>query len=310
LDYRRALAALLTLAACAAASGSAEFPIREARWLAEDGRLAGLSTIPAACVKIPENGKGAHAFAVGEVAFRTPLLLGGQAARVGLSCASCHPNGRRNEAFAFPGLSGHRGTADVTSSILSSHRGDGAFNPKRIPDLAIDAPKVSRDLANPTLRAFIRAQIVEEFDGAEPSAAILDGLTVYVGAHHAVDCDASHRVPVNLHSDIDQLKTALDLAQRASARGDSGVALLMMQGARATLGHIFERYAGSTLATPRAQILAFDRQLQAAQAKLTAGSSIILDPLGPRADTLAEAIAPFEQQSLYNRDVLARALGG
>ncbi|MGF7473737.1 hypothetical protein WFJ45_23635, partial [Salmonella enterica subsp. enterica serovar Minnesota] len=70
---------------------------------------------------------------IGRAAFNSPLLLGGQAARAGLSCASCHRNGRGNPDFHFPGISGAPGTADVTASLLSSHRGDGQFNPKPIP---------------------------------------------------------------------------------------------------------------------------------------------------------------------------------
>ena len=112
---------------------------------------------------------------VGRAAFRTPLLLGGQAARLGLSCESCHANGRGNPAFRFPGLSGAPGTADVTAPLMSARRGDEVFDPRPIPDLAAPG-KVARVRGDPALGAFVRGLIVEEFDGREPPPAVLDGL--------------------------------------------------------------------------------------------------------------------------------------
>lgn len=310
MDLRRAFAALLIAVACIAATGSAELPIREARWLTAEARLQVLTSAPGFCVTLPTDSDGINSFALGEAAFRNPLLLGGQAARVGLSCASCHPNGRRNEAFSFPGLSGEPGTADVTSSILSSKRGDGQFNPKRIPDLALDAPKISRDPQTDILRSFIHGQIVEEFDGAEPPTAILDGLTTYVRSLRATDCDNIKRIPISLEEAADHIKSALDLSQVALVRGDRGSVLMMISSARASLGRIFERFAGATLAKERTAILNFDRRLQDQQIKLASGEQISIEPLAAQADSLLDTIAAAEPKSLYNPKRLAQALGG
>ncbi|MFM9851450.1 MAG: hypothetical protein ACKVOJ_01400 [Sphingomonadaceae bacterium] len=304
MDRARPFAALLILVACVGAR--ADFPIREARWLVPAQRLEALSTQPAPCVTLPTERAAIASFALGEAAFRTPLLLGGQAARAGLSCASCHPGGRANKAFVFPGLSAAPGTADVTSSIMSHKRGDLIFNPKPIPDLALDPPKVARDVA--TLRAFIRGQIVEEFDGAEPPAAILDGLTTYVRSMAAPTCRAAKPVPITLDDAADDLRSALDLAQAASARGDQATAALMIMSARASLGHIHERYAGTALAKARAHIIGFDRALQAAQTKLSSGEPIEGAPLAAQAGEMLDAIARAQSKSLYNPARLARAL--
>src|SRR5262249_45738331 len=141
-----------------------------------------VNQLPPECYRPPRNPGMLRSAEIGRIAFRAPLLLGGQAARVGLSCSSCHRNGRTNPDFHFPGVSGEPGTADVTTSILSSHRGDGTFNPKPIPDLAGDPAKriVTRDPRKPDLAKFIHGLITQEFDGPEPPRKVLLGIADYV----------------------------------------------------------------------------------------------------------------------------------
>ena len=138
MDHDRARQGVLIFAAAGllAAAAPADPPIRAERWLAPAARLTALTREPAECLARPGSVSAAKSIAIGRTAFRAPLLLGGQAARAGLSCSSCHRNGRGNPDFLFPGISGAPGTADVTASLLSSHRGDGIFNPRPIPDLA------------------------------------------------------------------------------------------------------------------------------------------------------------------------------
>jgi len=149
------------------------------RWLAPGADAARILTHqPAECLSLPRDAEAAWRVEVGRAAFRTPLLLGGQAARAGVACATCHRNGRANADFDFPGVSGAPGTADVTASLFSAHRGDDLFDPRPIPDLAgpMDRLKVSRDEASPALKTFIRGLVTEEFDGDPPLEAVLDGL--------------------------------------------------------------------------------------------------------------------------------------
>lgn len=81
---------------------------------------------------------------------------GGQAARAGLSFESCHRSGRPHPQFLFPGASGAPGTADVTASLFSSHRGNGRDDPVPIPDLS--GPRAR-------LAPFIHGLVTQEFDG-------------------------------------------------------------------------------------------------------------------------------------------------
>ena len=149
-----------------------QFPLRDARWLQTSDLAADLTQQPPECLSLPDDPALRRSAEIGRIAFRAPLLLGGQAARVGLSCSTCHKNGRSNGHFHFPGLSSEPGTADVTNSLMSSHRGDGIFNPKPIPDLAGDPAKlkVSRDPRTRELPTFIHGLITQEFDGPEPPA--------------------------------------------------------------------------------------------------------------------------------------------
>ena len=145
------------------------------RWLAPgvDASQA-LTHRPTECLGAPPDAETAYQVEVGRAAFRTPLLLGGQAARAGIACETCHRNGRTNPDFDFPGLSGAPGTADVTTSVLSSHRGDGIDNPKPIPNLSgpKTALKTDQDPASGKLEAFIDGIVTQEFDGAEPPPAV------------------------------------------------------------------------------------------------------------------------------------------
>ncbi|MEM6586393.1 MAG: hypothetical protein AAF692_11620, partial [Pseudomonadota bacterium] len=98
-----------------AAVGLAQSPmaLREAGWLAPEGRLEALSTEPdVPRAKLHQAALASDlrdqfaspdalrdALMTGEALFKAPLLLGGQAAKAGISCHSCHVNGRGNPHF-------------------------------------------------------------------------------------------------------------------------------------------------------------------------------------------------------------------
>ncbi len=305
MDLRRAITALL-IAGSAVGAGAA-LPLREAKWIVPQARLEALSSLPPLCIG---DGATRGELLIAKAAFQTPLLLGGQAARAGLSCASCHPSGRANRAFQFPGLSGAPGTADVTSSIMSHTRGDAIFNPVRIPDLALDSPKVNRDAASPALSSFIRSLIVEEFDGSEPPAAVLAALVSYVRAMKPEACPPSKRSPISLGSHLTDVDQALEMARVAVSNDDKQTARLMMAAARHTLGLIHERYAGPKLSQQRAQIIAADLVVQRLQGTVTGALSINAAPMREMTEGLRADLAASEAQSLYNPKRLARTLGG
>lgn len=262
MDPGRALARFLSALPLAlllgGASDSLKLPVREARWLAPGTLFRGLSREPPECFAPPADPARRRQAEIGRIAFRTPLLLGGQAARAGLSCASCHRNGRGNPHFAFPGLSGAPGTADVTASLMSSHRGDGRFNPKPIPDLGGPRPalKVSQDPADGKLEAFVRGLVVEEFDGPEPSAAVLEGLAAYVRALRP--CEGQER-RVSLASRLALAERAVELA--ATEAGETR--RLLIAAARSQLGSVDERFAIPGGEAARAVLRDCDRELAA-----------------------------------------------
>jgi hypothetical protein len=239
----RALIGAAALLLCGA-SVPLQFPLRDARWLQASDLAADLTHQPAECLSLPADPAQRRSAEIGRIAFRAPLLLGGQAARVGLSCSTCHKNGRSNAHFHFPGLSGDPGTADVTNSLMSSHRGDGIFNPKPIPDLAGDPKKlkVSRDPRKKDLTNFIHGLITQEFDGPEPPSAVLEGLAAYVRSLSPGACRGPQDGEIHLSSMLDDVDTAVGLAQESYAAGDRPTARLLIAAGRSTLGKIDERF--------------------------------------------------------------------
>jgi hypothetical protein len=302
LGVRRPLAALLSLGLIAATGGDS-VPIREARWIMPNAQLEQLSIRAEPCL-----GDTAEDILYGVVAFKDPLLLGGQAARAGISCASCHRGGRGNTAFVFPGVSGMPGTADVTSSLFSSHRGDGTSNPVPIPDLTFDPPKVSRSEPG-VLENFIRGLIVEEFDGAEPPKRLVVSLANYIRALDPKACEPSQ--PWQVEHDIATFDAASLAIGDALGDGDRDAAIAMMRGARSALGQIAERFIGSDAAL--AALKRLDSTLGRRQRDLQNGGdleamTLQLGDHWQESLNLGEQLSRLQSQSLYNRDRLAAAL--
>ncbi|HZC15245.1 MAG TPA: hypothetical protein VE309_00640, partial [Caulobacteraceae bacterium] len=173
--------------------------IHAARWLSPGAdRVRALGSQPTECSRPASDPQTAYEIEVGRAAFRTPLLLGGQASRAGLACESCHRDGRNNPEFLFPGLSGAPGTADVTTSLFSTHRDDGIDNPKPIPDLSGPKSrlKISQAPDDPALGDFIHGIVTQEFDGAEPPPAVMAGLVAYVRSLSPDACPTTEREPL------------------------------------------------------------------------------------------------------------------
>ncbi len=316
MDRDRARLAILIAATAllAAATGltplPADFPIRAAHWLAPADRARALLTRPMECAAVPAGADARQDFEIGRAAFRAPLLLGGQAARSGLRCESCHSNGRRNDAFLFPGLSDGPGTADVTASLMSSHRGNGVFDPRPIPDLALPA-KISRDPADPALEQFIHGLIVEEFDGPEPSPLILRGLASYVRAIGRGDCALQGREPVRLSAYIDDVMRAVAAAGSAYAAGDRRAARLLLSGGRSALGLIDERFARPGLERDRQILRNADLELLSIEQAMDRNAPDVPERIAAwRSGThrWVLMLSRDEGRSLFNHEVLRSAL--
>ena len=308
---QRLLSAGALLLVLAAAADKGPLPIAEARWLPAERRLEGLSTQPSECLRPPTNEGERKAIAIGRSAFSAPLLLGGQAARAGLSCASCHENGRGNPDFSFPGLSATPGTADVTSSIMSSHRGDGTHNPKPIPDLA-DPPRLAaHDRESRALESFIRGLIVEEFDGREPTPAVLQGLAEYVRAIDANACRSQGSEAVTMNGMLLRASAAIGAALASLRDGDRATAVFLVGAARSQLGLVDERFRLPGLDHSRRMLRKSDLELKSVEAAIRSRSPAASKRMlawQRRWPELKLALQRQEHRSLFAREVLRRHL--
>lgn len=292
---------------------AAQPPLRAARWMPPNRQAHALTHEPGECLSSTQDVKSARNIAIGRAAFRTPLLLGGQAARAGLSCNSCHRNGRGNADFRFPGLSGAPGTADVTSSLMSSHRGDGIVNPTAIPDLGGPARllQVSRAPEGRALESFIHGLIVEEFDGPEPSATTLDGLAAYVRALSPDACPSAPEQRISLATYVADARAAMQAAGFALDARDPSTARLMLASARSALGMIDERYAGPALVRDRELIRDADLELAAIQSAVDDGgrkASLRIDAWLAKTPRWISPLERDESQSLFDESrVIAAA---
>ena len=288
----------------AATPSDAPPTFEQLRWTAPGSELALLSAQPASCLASSD-----PLVRSGRALFGVPTLLGGQAAKAGLSCASCHINGRDNPHFLLSGVSSAPGTADVSNSFFSAARGNARFDPVVIPDLAMPG-KISRDVREKALEPFLRTLIVEEFGGAEPSASMLDALATYVRAIRRCNPDA----PV-ARTLSDQLR-GIDDGMVGSAtmleRGDAAGVRLSIAAIRHQLGLISERYPGAGFVGERAGLLSASRALQAIEEGGVGGNGDIGPALRRWKNDFDRRMVPrlrrAEGRSLYREDLLARAL--
>lgn len=248
----RLLIAVAGLILAGAAASAPRAPLQVLVWTAPGAERAVLLREPAACL---DPAIDAAEVGYGRALFNAPQLLGGQAARAGVSCASCHAGGRRSAAFFLHGVSDEPGSADVSASFFSIARTNHAFDPKPIPDL-IAPGKVSRDPAAGAMVPFLRGLIVEEFAGREPSSAELDAVAAYVRALRP--CPGGDDQPRRLAADLDLLRVTIAAAARRAELGDVSGAALLTSAAQSRLGLIDERYSGSE----RKRLLAASRALQ------------------------------------------------
>lgn len=304
-------AGVLTVGALAA---GADPPLRAQRWLAPGAdAIQTLASTPGECLKRPADPQAALAVEVGRAAFHTPVLLGGQAARAGLSCEACHRSGRDNPRFSFPGISGAPGTADVTSSLFSSHRGDGVDDPRVIPDLSGPKTrlKVDQSRDRQALESFIHGLVVEEFDGPEPPPRVLASLAAYVRALDPAACPARAEAPITAQLYLDDARRAVRAAEALAAQGETDSAALMIAAARARLGLIDERFAGPSLAGERARLRAADAALAATAARLRAGRPVQAELAAwrDRSAQMERVLVRREPTSLFNPARLAAARG-
>lgn len=289
----------------------ADLSIGDARWAHPGADLFRLlSATPGECLG-PVDPQDAHEVNVGAVAFRSPLLFGGLAARTGLSCNSCHRDGHDNREFHLEGLSGAPGTADVTSSIFSKTREDGVFNPVAIPSLVDSGVKSSfgTRAAHPSIDAFVADAVAEEFQGDAP-AALIAALSAYVKRLRREYCPP-RGLGVNSDLELKYPRVALETALEAIRRGDPATADFMFASSRLLLQRVHERFDGADLEAERASIASLSRSIGDLRASAAADPEAamtlapdILRQFG-KAQIMLRKSSP---KSLYDRDRLRRYL--
>lgn len=245
-----------TLVLAVAASSASRDQLQALIWTARGAEREVLLLQPPACL---DPAADPSVVAYGRALFNAPQLLGGQAARAGISCASCHANGRRTAGFLLDGVSGAPGTADVSASFFSIARANGQFDPKPIPDLAAPG-KVARDPAERAVEQFTRGLIVEEFAGREPAPAELTAVSAYLRALRPCPDERDERR--GLVADLQLLRETIGAAALRADLGDDAGAAVLASAARFRLGLIEERFPGSPFVRERKQLLAASRALQ------------------------------------------------
>ncbi len=307
-------AALLAAAACSSAPGAGQTEeqssgIRALRWLAKDAdAVTFLTHQPVACESAVAAGQGDRRKR-GKLAFESPALLGGAAARMGLSCASCHLNGRGNPDFFVQGLSGEPGTADVTSSVFSKLRGDGTFNPVPIPDLAKKDGKQIRDRTSQAFRDKVHGLIVEEFDGQEPPPEVFDDVLAYLDGLDIAACeDATRAEEQGSREDMFAAINAAGYAE--SAEGPPAVALFYLRVARERIERLHERFAGDgwDLSLVRLDLVEMSRELGVRADDIRAGKAPTSTMTYGDWMDLVGRLDRLERRSLYDPSVLKAAL--
>jgi hypothetical protein len=241
---------------------------------------------------------------IGRALFRSPNVLGGPAARAGLSCHACHSNGRVNARFMLPELTNRAGAADVTSEWSSKVRGDGVVNPVDIPDLAgVRERTVLGHTRNPSLENFVRSVIVEEFQGHELPPSAFDGLIAYM---RGLDVCGTRVAPVTLADAAEDVRRSVSAAETA----DAETARVVLLSAQDAMGRIVERLPASRFARDRAALEALSRELGAMRGAgdVSVAMQTVLPGWRSRFDANIARVARRERQTYFNEATLAQAL--
>ena len=316
LSKRLAVLALLAMLWPATLPAAANPPdIADIKWIHEDADLiAALTRTRAECGVATANAERMYAIRLGRVAFRSPVLLGGLAARVGISCNACHPNGHENPAFFVLGVTGRPGTADVTGSVFSTERDDHIFNPVPIPSLIDVAARPSFGSVAPVedLPTFLKAAIVDEFQGQPPPSSVADALLAYVTSLQSSACKDPPSIAVSFEADANELRDTLALVVASLDRNEPRAADFVLLSLRAALGRIYQRFPESIAA--REKLVGLSRSLADARQRLEDGGGVpearsTLEAVGERMEVAIQQLKIKAPESFYTASVLRAALG-
>ncbi|MCW5730553.1 MAG: hypothetical protein KIT20_07340 [Alphaproteobacteria bacterium] len=304
----------LALFFLAAAPARADL-LKQSEWLPKGTVVADLTERP---VEYLDNG-AEQSFLVhfGRLAFRSPLILGGNARRAGLSCNSCHTSGHLNDRFFVPGLSDEPGKVDVTHMLWNPRNDDRKPNPRTIPTLRGVGEKrwLGRDERVSSLREFTRHVIVVEFAGAEPSPLLLDALLAYMRVVAPKESGEDPDVEaVRLEGDIEDIALHLATLRQPLLEEDGPLAALIVEMIRGEIGLIHERFHLPAHASQRRLLEGWSMALKDLAAGARPGqfpaARAKLDELQKRIAADTPQLLGAEATSLYSPDVVRKALEG
>lgn len=263
-------------------------------------QVEALTTRPIECVKSMADIR----FKLGRVAFNSPRLLGGQAGRMGLSCASCHPSARANARFFIKQISDQPGFADISHHFLSSRGGDGVFNPKPIPDLAKVESLRFKDRNGLRFDGLLTQLIEVEFDGQRPAGSVFDGLKLYLSQNSIEYCPLPNHTSVrNLKSEWRLIADGMGVLESSEFVGDSQITKFVSASMRATLEMLYTFYSIKPIKSLQRQLIDVSRSLNGLDREMTIAEKhqrLIL--IRTSMSQLEKALSEHELNSFYNRE--------
>jgi len=280
-------------------TANAQNLLKQSEWLPPGASVAGdLLRRPAEAL---EGGLNQNFYVeFGRLAFRSPEILGGNARRAGISCNACHSNGHLNARFFIPGVSDRPGTVDATHKLWNLRAEDRVANPLPIPSLRNVAGKLrlGQDGRATGLRDFVRAVIVTEFAGDEPSHLMLDALTAYLAKLRPPAGDDIEAV--TLDGDLADLTRYRHVLRTVLLDEDAALTELAVRMIRGQIGFIAERFFRPEHDAARANLAAWVDDLRAVEALAMQrdfpGARARLAAMAPPAPALLAAAAT----SLYD----------
>ncbi len=244
---------------------------------------------------------------LGRIAFNSPRLLGGQASRMGLSCASCHRSGRSNPHFFIKQISAKDGEVDITHSFFSSLGGDDVFNPKAIPDLAARNTSKFSDREHPEFSRFLKQLIEIEFDGRPTPKIIFNALQ-----HYLQKLSLEHCNPDNMSEGPTELfeqhwLLLQDSLLLLNSTKDKDARYFLTQSARTMLEVLYQNFGLPPNSDVDKALIDFSRKIQYQGLRefnneVYAGESVLLT----QAPRLKQLLIRNLDKSAYSRQALKR----
>lgn len=276
-----------------------QFP--ESTWLkTEEDIVNQLSLQPTECINPEIYTENSYQINVGKAAFNTPSLLGGQAARLGISCNTCHRSGQSNSGFFIAGISDNPGRLDVTHGFFSEVREDNNFNPVPIPTLLNITGKSVFGTVHPqsSLDNFIHGVIVDEFSGQEPAPEVMKAILFFVSALDDASCSPNDNIARDLQTEMAFLETTIDTLYKSIGRDDSENSSILVLAAQSLLQNMHYRY------TAHPEILngleRMSRDLRAVYRQDRDQQLFLLADWHSRFNVLKNTLMEQENNSLYN----------